>query len=431
MSTRAKAIIGELVGFAVLGVIAVMAAIEFQLHRSFPLVTVEVSGPALQEKIARGRYVADAADCAACHTSPSGQPFAGGYSLQTPFGPILSSNITSDPTNGLGGWTEAQFDKAMRHGIGRNGYLYPAMPYNDYARMADADIDDLWAYMKTVPAVEHAVVENTLPFPFNQRWILIGWNTLFFNDRVFQLDPSKSDLVNRGAYLVDGAGHCAACHTAKGLLGGDVSAYLQGGRLAGWHAPDLTPNIRLGLGSWTTDDIVLYLKTGTNAHAVASGPMTEAVENSTQYLTDGDLHAIAAYLQQLPASPEPKGSMPPSAAAMATGKAVFETQCTTCHVSSGKGVPNMVPALAGSPVVNATDPSSLEHVILLGSVGPMTAGNPTSAGMPRFDWRLPDNDVAAVITFVRNSWGNAAPPVDTAKAMKARDVLHAKNWLGR
>jgi mono/diheme cytochrome c family protein len=418
------------VGCAMLGGVGFIGFAQYGLHKTFHQIPAD-SAPASVAQIERGKYVAAAGDCAACHTVPGKPLYAGGYALQTPFGVIKASNITQDVATGIGGWSQDQFDKAVRHGIGRDGYLYPAMPYTAYSKMSDQDIADLWAYMKTVPAVSQKVVENELPFPFNQRMLLAGWNLLFFKDRPFTPIPGVTAVIKRGDYLVNGPGHCAACHTAKNLLGGDVADTLQGGTLQGWHAPDLTPNPHSGLGKWTTEDIVSYLKNGTSRQAVAAGPMMEAVENSTQYLTDDDLHAITAYLQQLPASKKPVPvAVSVNDPQMTQGKLVFESQCSACHVSNGSGVRQMIPTLSNNAQVNASDPSSLMHVVLEGTDGPVTDGNPTGAGMPRFDWKLADEDIAAVQTYIRNSWGNSASAVTAEQVKKARDDLGAHHWVG-
>jgi len=419
------------VGCGVIGFAGFFAFAQHGEQRTFPAIQADTSAP-LQTRIERGRYVAATADCAACHTVPGHAPYAGGYKLETPFGVIKASNITQDKDTGIGTWSLAQFDKAVRHGIGRDGYLYPAMPYPAYAKLTDQDMADLWAYMQTIDPVKQTVVENDLPFPYNQRFLLAGWNLLFFQDQPFTPLPGVTPLVSRGDYLVNGPGHCAACHTGKNLLGGDVAQSLQGGTLQGWHAPDLTPNAHVGLGQWSSDDIVSYLKTGTNRLGVASGPMQEAVENSTQHLNDQDLQAIAAYLKQLPASTDQAAPAVASAdAQMVTGKVVMESQCEACHRADGAGVRNMIPAFKGNALVNAKDPSSLLNVLLLGADGPVTAGNPTGAGMPRFDWKMPDDDLAALLTYVRNSWGNSAPAVSAQDVKKAREQLHAQAWLNQ
>lgn len=413
--------IGALV---IIGIAGYAAYVQYGLTKHYPQPVQLASGQALTDQIKRGEYMARLSDCAACHTAPGGKSYAGGYKLQTPFGAILSSNITSDKETGIGGWTQEQFDRAVRHGVGAHGYLYPAMPYTAYAKLTDQDLVDLWAYVRTIPAVNNNVVENQLPFPFNQRWLLAGWNMLFFKDQVFQPAAQQTAEINRGAYLVDGPGHCASCHTPKNLLGADSSRYLQGATLQGWYAPDLTPNAHVGLGSWSNEDIVTYLHTGTNAITASSGPMTEAVENSTQYMTSEDLHAIASYLKSLPASSVAKpDAVAASERVMQTGKQVFETQCAACHVSDGTGIRRMIPALANNPQVNSPDPASLLNVVLKGTVGPMTHTNPTGAGMPAFAEKLTDDNIAAALTYIRNSWGNAAAPVESNTVAKARSAL--------
>lgn len=426
---KLKTLAAIAVGCGVFGFVGFLGFAKYGESRTFPTIKADTSG-SLEARIERGKYVAAMADCAACHTVPGQAPYAGGYKLETPFGVIKASNITQDKETGIGNWTLDAFDKAVRHGIGREGYLYPAMPYPAYAKMTDQDMADLWSYMQTIAPVKQVVVENELPFPFNQRFLLAGWNLLFFEDKPFTPLPGVTPLISRGDYLVNGPGHCAACHTGKNFLGGDVANALHGGTLQGWHAPDLTPNQHVGLGPWATQDIVTYLKTGANHQAVASGPMLEAVENSTQYLTEPDLLAIAAYLQQLPASPtEHSVAIAGNDPQMVTGKMVMETQCEACHRADGTGVRNMIPAFSGNSQINAKDPASLLNVLLLGAEGPVTEGNPTGAGMPRFDWKLPDDNLAAVLTYIRNSWGNNAPRVTAEDVKKARADLSAEPWL--
>ena len=418
-------------GCGILGMAGFIGFAKYGEHRTFPAIKADTTGP-IAAQIKRGEYVAATGDCMACHTAHGKPAYAGGYVLETPFGVIKASNITMDKETGLGNWDLARFDKAVRHGIGTHGYLYPAMPYTAYAKMTDQDIADLWTYMQTIAPVKQKVVENELPFPYNQRVLLAGWNLLFFRDQPFTPLPGVTAIVNRGDYLVNGPGHCAACHTAKNFLGGDVSAAFQGGTLQGWHAPDLTANAKVGLGQWTEDDIVSYLKTGASRQSVATGPMQEAVEYSTQHLTDPDLKAIAAYLQQLPASPsKTTTAIAATDPQMVTGRLVMESQCNACHNTDGSGVRHMIPALSASAQVNADDPANLLHVVLKGAEGPVTAGNPTGAGMPRFDWRLPDDNIAAVLTYIRNSWGNRAPRVTPDDVKQARSQLDAQPWLDR
>lgn len=376
--------------------------------------------------VARGRYVAIASDCTACHTMPESKlHMAGGYRISTPFGGIYASNITPDVATGIGNWTERDFFRAVRHGKGKEGEnLYPAMPYNVYVKLTDQDMHDLWLYMRSVQPVHYQVPETNLGFPYNIRLAMMGWNLLFFKNAGFEADASQSAAWNRGAYLVEGPEHCAACHTAKNLIGGDTSAYLQGSNLAEWHAPDITPNQYTGIGSWSNDQIVQYLKLGSNHVAVASGPMAEAVTNSTQHLTDADLQAIAVYLKSVPASPAQRPQpLATDNAQMKMGENVYSANCTACHNSDGKGIPNLAASLAGNPGLMADDSASIITTVLQGGRGAVTEGNPTSGAMPSFAWKLSDEQVAAVATYLRNSWGNAAPAVTADEVAKARATL--------
>lgn len=376
--------------------------------------------------VARGRYVAIASDCTACHTQPDSKlTMAGGYRISTPFGGIYASNITPDVATGIGNWTERDFFRAVRHGKGKEGeHLYPAMPYNAYVKLTDQDMHDLWMYMRSVQPVHYQVPETHLGFPYNIRLAMMGWNLLFFKNAGFQTDVNQSAAWNRGAYLVEGPEHCAACHTAKNLIGGDTSEYLQGSNLAEWHAPDITPNQYTGIGGWSNDQIVQYLKLGSNHVAVASGPMAEAVTNSTQHLSDADLRAIAVYLKSVPASatqrPQPLAT---DNAQMKMGANVYSANCTACHNSNGKGILNLAAGLAGNPGLLADDSSSIITTVLQGGRGAVTLGNPTSGAMPSFAWKLSDEQVAAVATYLRNSWGNAAPAVTADEVAKARAAL--------
>jgi mono/diheme cytochrome c family protein len=383
-----------------------------------------------KEQVARGRYIATAADCIACHTAPKvGAPFAGGYALVTPFGKLLSSNITPDRETGIGTWTEAQFTRAVRQGKGKdNEHLYPAMPYNDYVKINDQDMHDLWAYMQTVAPVRNKVESNQLPFPFNIRLMMAGWNLFFFHDEPFKTDSKQTAEWNRGAYLVEGLEHCEACHTPKNLLGGDIGgATMQGGLLSGWYAPEVTSNAYVGVGNWSLEQLQQYLKTGGNNISVAAGPMAEAVTNSTQHLADADIKAMAVYLKSLPGSsaikPQPMAAGDP---VMSLGRHIFEANCAACHRSNGTGVTSMVPALADNPALQAADTTNLIRTVLQGNRGAMTAALPTGAEMPQFDWKLNDKQVAAVLTYTRNSWGNASAAVDADTVAEARHSLQAQ-----
>jgi len=297
------------------------------------------------------------------------------------------------------------------------------MPYTYYTKLTRDDALAIRAYLNTVPAVRHPVNPNQLPFPFNIRASLIGWDALFFKPGQFRSNPEKSAEWNRGAYLTEGLGHCAACHTPKNALGGDrTSQYLRGYALQGWFAPDISNDSPRGLGGWSADDIVAYLKTGHNASSAASGPMAEVVTRSTSHLTDADLKAIAAYLKDKPTQKDTEAGKP-DATVMKLGAAIYADQCAGCHVANGQGAAGLFPTLAGSPVVQQADPASLLHVVLRGARSAATDGAPTGAAMPQFAWLLNDAQIAAVLTYIRNAWGNAAPAVGAGEVGAARHAL--------
>jgi mono/diheme cytochrome c family protein len=379
------------------------------------------------DRIERGRYLAVLGDCAGCHTPSHGAPFAGGVALQTPFGTLVAPNITSDPETGIGNMTNEEFLAVLHEGRGHDGKrLYPAMPYPAYTKMTDDEVLALRAYFATVAPVSNRVVSNQLPFPLNIRLAMAVWNGLNFTPGRYQPNPQKSAVWNRGAYIVEGPAHCGTCHTPKTLLGGDKnSAALTGATLQGWFAPDITNDRRKGIGGWSTDDLVQYLKTGTNKWTLASGPMAEAVSHSTSRMNDEDILAIATYLKdsgQSGASARPE----PVAAgnnAMRAGAAIYKDSCAACHKDSGEGDANLFPRLAGSALVQSDDPTTLVRVVLHGTRAVSTAGAPTAPAMPAFDWRLEDAQVAAVLTYIRNNWGNAAGPVPASAVASQRASL--------
>ena len=379
------------------------------------------------EVIEHGRYMATAADCSACHTAPGGKPFAGGGALETPFGVLLAPNITPDLATGIGGWTDDEFVDAVQNGVGHGGtHLYPAMPYTYYTKMTREDVIAIRAYLGTVEPVQNKVIANQLPFPFNQRETMIGWNELYFSPGGFKPDPSKSAEWNRGAYIVEGAEHCGLCHTPKNAMGGDKNGQaMQGSVLQNWYAPNITGDRRLGIGDWTAEDIVLYLKTGRNRYDIASGPMADAVAHTTSQLTDADLRAIAVYLKDLPPGggglPQPVAAQDPT---MQRGQAIYNQQCAACHTGGGGGIVGLFPRLAGAPLVQQAQTTSLIRVVLEGSRAVATDGAPTGPAMPSFAWKLSDADIAAVLTYVRNAWGNAAAPVSAGDVSNMRQTLH-------
>ena len=422
---------------------------------------------AAEPSVQHGEYLARAGDCISCHTRPGGLPFAGGLAMQTPFGTIISTNITPDATRGIGGYTQADFTRALRQGRAQDGhYLYPAMPYNHFAQLSDADLQDLYAYF--MQGVKPAVQDNAitqLGWPFNLRGLVSLWNLLYLKDARYQAVPAQTAEWNRGAYLVQGLGHCSACHTPRSFTGGEKAAseadgdvFLSGSTLDGWYAQPLRQREGVapaGLGSWSRAELVDYLKTGRNARTAAFGAMVEVVGNSTQYLSREDLGAIAVYLKSLGGSAQEgatsavaSASAPaaaargldradPTALALRTGDVaflaaqpgalVYLNNCSACHRSDGQGARSTFPTLAGSSSVAATDPTSLIRIVLQGSAMPHTTEAPSALGMPGLGWRLDNDKVAAVLSFVRRSWGNQAAPVTADRVATVRAAMPARD----
>ena len=377
--------------------------------------------------IDRGRYLAMVGDCVACHTIPGGTPYAGGRAIATPFGSLLTPNLTPDQATGIGSWTDDQFVRAMQQGIAANGdHLYPAFPYPYYTRVTRQDALAIRAWLATLQPVRNPVVTNQLPFPFNIRASLIAWNAMFFTPGDFVPHADKSAEWNRGGYFFEGLAHCGACHTPKNLLGGDKNSQaLQGYDLQGWVAPSLTIDARTGIGAWSAEDIVEYLKTGRNQIHAASGPMAEVIDYTTSRMHDADLWAIAAYLRDPPQGVATTSGTAPAAVsrsdpAMQVGAAVYLDSCAACHTQSGAGIARLFPALAHAAAIQQDDPASLVHVVLRGARAVATGNAPTGPAMPSFAWKLDDTQVAAVLTYIRNEWGNAAPAVSASTVAAAR-----------
>jgi mono/diheme cytochrome c family protein len=372
--------------------------------------------------IETGRYLTTVGDCTACHTVENGPLMAGGKTIATPFGNLVAPNITPDRETGIGAWTDEQFVQALQQGVGRHGeFLYGAFPYTAYTKVKRDDLLAIRAYLNTLPPVKNEVVANQLPFPFNIRASLYGWNMLFFKPGEYKPDPAKSSEWNRGAYLAEGLGHCSTCHNSKNLLGGDTSGgHLQGYTLQGWVAPTITGDDYRGIGKWSVEDVTEYLKTGRNEHAAASGPMAEVVTNSTQFMQDEDLKAIAVYLKDMRAGLKPPAALAATDPGMVAGAALYADNCSACHMKQGEGVARMFPALKDSGSALAQDPTTLVRVILRGAQAVATDAAPTGPSMPSFGWRLTDDQIAALGTYVRNSWGNAAPPVQSSQVAALR-----------
>jgi alcohol dehydrogenase (quinone), cytochrome c subunit len=383
-----------------------------------------------------GEYLARAGDCVACHSVPGGKAFAGGLKMGSPLGAIYSTNITPDPETGIGGYSLADFDRAIRQGIAKDGHrLYPAMPYPSYAKLTDADVAALYDFfMKQVPAVHQANKPDEIPTYLSFRWPLAIWNLVFTTGGSYVAKSDHSAAWNRGAYLAQGLGHCGACHTPRGIawqekaLDDSSADYLSGAELDAWYAPDLRGDMRTGLGTWSKDDVVAFLKNGHNRVDTAFGSMIDVVNNSTPYLSDGDIDAIADYLKSLPAtSTQPAVAYDDATTAALRnghesqpGAAVYTGTCANCHGLDAKGFTPYIPALAGNPIVLDDDPSSLINLVLNGSNPLVVKGTPDAYRMPQFRLQFSDQDIADVVTFIRNGWGNQAPAVTAAQVAKLR-----------
>jgi mono/diheme cytochrome c family protein len=423
----------------------VAVALVYVLTATYSIAQV---APVSQEIVQRGAYLARAGDCIACHTAQDGQPFAGGLPMNTPIGIIYSTNITPDLETGIGRWNADDFVKVMHEGVAKKGYhLYPAMPYTSYARLLQKDLSALYVYfMQGVEAVRDPNRPTQLSWPLGMRSLMAVWNALYFKKGEYTADPDKSASWNRGAYLVQGLGHCGECHTPRGLAGQmkagseqDGRHYLAGATLDNWYASPLTGDLETGLHAWSEDEIVELLRTGRTARVAAFGVMAEVVEKSSQYLTDQDLMEIAEYLKSLPPSNyEGQGNAESAthagAASAAThalragdtgmrGSRVYLDNCNACHRSDGSGANRTFPDLVKNEPVNAQDPISLIHIVLTGASMPSTQTAPSAIAMPEFGWRLSDAEVADVVSFVRGGWGNHAAAVSRDEVDRVRKTL--------
>ncbi len=435
---------------------------------AFALAAVVISAPALAQApdpalVERGAYVARAGDCTACHTAPAAgsAPFAGGYDIPSPMGPIVSSNITPSKTHGIGNYTLDDFTRAVREGIAANGtHLYPAMPYTAYAGVSDEDIAALYAYfMLSVEPVDTSPPKTELPFPFDYRALMIGWN-LLYGGHGFTPSPGAGGQVQRGQYLVETLGHCSTCHSPRNLLMGEErSRFLGGGTVGGWIAPNITSDPVAGIGGWSEDEIVAFLRDGdVPGRGVAGGQMAEAVEHSLRHLTDDDLRAIAAYLKTVPPVADPgltrpaygwsearpiavttfepgNGPMQADLADATTldGAILFNAACATCHGIDGAGTPDgTFPSLTANATVGASSPANL---VLTIASGVDREGADGHAFMQTFGAELTDAQIAAVATYVTSRFGNPDISVDepTVALLRAGGpppwILGAAPWL--
>jgi mono/diheme cytochrome c family protein len=381
--------------------------------------------------MSRGEYLARAGDCVACHTARGGQMFAGGLPMATPFGTLYTPNITPDQETGIGRWTADEFYRALHTGKGREGsLLYPAFPFTSYTKVTRADADAIFAYLKSLPPSRQGNRPHELRFPYNQRELLAGWRTLYFDEGEFKPDPKKSPEWNRGAYLVQGLGHCDACHTSRNVLGGTTKDKAYAGGLIpiqDWYAPSLTSDREAGLGQWEVKEVVALLRTGISNRGVVFGPMAAVVHESLQYLTEADVTAMAVYLKTLAETdaPEPVQMKPTEEQGRQlyeAGTKVYAKYCEECHQKNGQGYPPNYPPLANNQAINMDHKVNPIRMVLFGGFPPNTKGNPRPYGMPPFAHLLSDNDVAAVTTYIRQTWGNRGTAVSPAEIGQYRSV---------
>jgi mono/diheme cytochrome c family protein len=433
---------------AVVLLVIVVAGMVYLNHRDEDRLD-SATPPASPELVARGEYLARAGNCVSCHTTRGGAPYAGGRGIETPFGIVYASNITPDPNHGIGRWSAAEFWRALHNGRSRDGrFLIPAFPYPNYTHVSRADSDAIHAYLRTLAPVAQPNRAHGLRFPFDTQLALAAWRAMYFRPGVMKPDPARSPEWNRGAYLVQGLGHCNACHASRNLLGAASSLDLGGGLipLQNWYAPGLNSPHEAGVADWKIEQIARLLKNGVDDKASSVlGPMAEVVRARTQYLSDSDLLAMATYLKALPQVVDPRDEAasraaraasavlhvpPASAAATAAsqaagervllGASLYKKHCAACHGDSGEGAPGAYPRLAGNRAVVMDPPANVVRVILAGGFAPATSGNPRPYGMPPFASLLNDDEVAAVASTIRGSWGNHADPVSTFDVQRYR-----------
>ena len=412
---------------AVMALLVVIVAVAYvMLNRgdSSPGMAPLIAGaPASASLLARGEYLTKAADCVACHTVPeSGKPFAGGVPFKLPFGTIYSSNITADPEQGIGAWSDDDFVRAVRDGVRKGGeHLYPAFPYTSYTQLSRDDVLAIKAYLFSLPKMDERNRRNDLAFPFNQRWAMGFWNAAFFKNQRFTGDPSKSPEWNSGAYLATALGHCAECHTPRNVgFGLEHGKELAGAELQGWRAYNITSDTKYGIGGWSDADIAQYVTMGhAVGHASASGPMGEAVAHSLQFLNPQDVAFLVTYLRTVPAregshpipiNPTPAPMVASTNAASgsdespahAQGFKLFEGACASCHQWNGQGQQSPYAALIGTRGVNDVNGSNVTQAILQGVK--MRVGD-KDVFMPAFGSAYSDTEVAALANYVIGHFG--------------------------
>jgi mono/diheme cytochrome c family protein len=380
------------------------------------------AGPNDDEVIAHGKALVEAGDCSSCHTLDPAKPFAGGKRIDTPFGAVYAPNLTPDKNTGIGFWSDPDFVNALRFGVSPDGSnYYPAFPYPHFTLVTRPDILAIRAYLATLEPYANTAPPAELRFPLNFRVLMKAWNFLFLKPGILVPEQEKGPDWNRGRYLVEGLGHCGACHTPKNIFGADKSGQaLAGSNIGGWFAPRLDGAARSGLKSWSADDIVEYLQSGRNGKSHADGPMAEVIVNSTSKMSDGDVRAIAVYLKDLPAGPPEPSVTPPPEADMKSGAGLYAHACVACHEADGSSSPRVYPPLNGNALLQADDPASTLRIILDGAQTVTTQRAPNTGSMPGYAKQWTDQQIADVTNYIRNSWGNAASLVTADQVAKAR-----------
>ncbi|MBO9513734.1 MAG: c-type cytochrome [Variovorax sp.] len=414
-----------LIFLATLGILAAFAIVGLNLRGEVKLPEPPTAFEPTPAMVERGRYLALAGNCAGCHTTRGGAPYAGGVGIETPFGTVFSSNLTPDPNAGIGRWNSDHFWRALHNGRSKDGrLLYPAFPYPNFTRVTREDADAIFAYLRTLPASPVPNLPHELRFPYDMQPALAVWRALSFKPGTFEPDPAKPAEWNRGAYLVEGLGHCIACHGTRNVLGATQEKLgLSGGLIAvqNWYAPSLTSRREASVADWNPHDVVELLKTGRSERGTVMGPMADVVYGSTQHLQEADLLAMASYLKELPstsAAVAPTTSPTRDPRVMERGARIFDQRCAYCHGDQGQGAAGAYPPLAGNRAVQMSTPVNLIQIVRHGGFLPTTPGNPRPYGMPPFRIVLDDTDVAAVLTYIRGSWGNDAPPVTPRDMMR-------------
>lgn len=406
------------------GLVAAVLALNLRGDTEPPAPQARPVDPSDRALVERGATLARAGNCAACHTARGGTPYAGGRPVDTPFGTVYAPNLTPDAATGLGRWTPADLRRALHLGRSRDGrLLVPACPYPQLTAMTRADTDALWAFLRSLPATDSPAQPHALRFPYGSQASLAVWRALYFRPVRWQDDPGRPADWNRGRYLVQGVAHCAACHATRGPLGGADALDLHGGRMPGrgWHAPSLHDPRAGGVADWTVEEVVALLRDGVNRHASVAGPMADVVWHGTRHLPPADLRAMATYLRTLPAASRPAPPAPTVPAEdREQGARLYARHCADCHGERGEGRPGEWPGLAGNRAVQLADPANVIQAIRRGGFAPATPGNPRPAGMPPFGWLLDDDDIAAVATHVRQSWGNQGAAVSRLDVVQAR-----------